>query len=83
MLLLTLVLVSNAALPVNGSMCVQAATGALTELADSYQPEEIGQHCYHLYEQFRPTVAGGQAGWGQRGHLDLNEVRDLAKHHSL
>lgn len=61
----------------------QVARDALSKLATSHKPEEIGDHCYHLYEQFRPNVAGGRQGWGQAGHLDLNQLREMAENHSL
>lgn len=60
---------------------LQDAKGSLVELANSYKPEEIGECCYHLYEQFRPTVASGQKGWGQKGQLDLAHIRHLAQQH--
>ena len=53
----------------------------MSELADSYKAEEIGDHCYNLYEQFRPSVASGQKGWGQKGQLDLTQIRQLAGEH--
>ena len=59
------------------------AYGAVKEvlegLANSYSPEELKQVAYSLYEQFRPQVAAGQRGWGQRGELDLETIRELAK----
>ena len=59
----------------------QDAKAALNTLADSYKPEDIGEHCYHLYEQFRPTIASGQKGWGQKGQLDLVQIKGLAEQH--
>ena len=64
-----------------GACRLQVARHALEELAGSYKEEEIGEHCYHLYEQFRPTVASGQKGWGQKGQLDLSQIRQLAEQH--
>lgn len=58
---------------------IQDAKAALEVLANSYKAEKIGEHCYHLYEQFRPTVASGQKGWGQKGQLDLMQIRQLAE----
>ncbi|KAL0036893.1 hypothetical protein WJX77_003943 [Trebouxia sp. C0004] len=60
---------------------LQVAKHALTELANSYKAEEVGDHCYHLYEQFRPSIASGQKGWGQKGQLDLTQIRQLAEKH--
>eukprot|EP00287_Rhodomonas_sp_CCMP768_P032054 CAMPEP_0202854790 /NCGR_PEP_ID=MMETSP1389-20130828/91180_1 /ASSEMBLY_ACC=CAM_ASM_000865 /TAXON_ID=302021 /ORGANISM="Rhodomonas sp., Strain CCMP768" /LENGTH=175 /DNA_ID=CAMNT_0049533389 /DNA_START=5 /DNA_END=532 /DNA_ORIENTATION=- len=36
------------------------------------------RHAYQLYEQFRPEVAAGTAGWGKAGELKLDAIRDLA-----
>jgi hypothetical protein len=55
---------------------VQAAMEAL---AQSYPPRELEQHAYKLYEQFRPTVPEGTAGWGASGELNLERIRRLAK----
>ncbi|KAL3145914.1 hypothetical protein ABBQ38_015281 [Trebouxia sp. C0009 RCD-2024] len=60
---------------------LQDAKAALKTLADSYKPEDIGKHCYHLYEQFRPTIASGQKGWGQKGQLDLVKIKGLVEQH--
>lgn len=60
---------------------LQVAKDALAELANSYKAEEVGDHCYHLYEQFRPSVASGQKGWGQKGQLDLTQIRQLVQEH--
>jgi len=34
---------------------------------------------YGLYERFRPQIARGEAGWGQKGELKLELLRSLAK----
>ncbi|KAL0037994.1 hypothetical protein WJX79_008926 [Trebouxia sp. C0005] len=60
---------------------LQAARDALAELANSHKAEEIGDHCYRMYEQFRPSVASGQKGWGQKGQLDLTQICQLAENH--
>lgn len=39
-------------------------------------PAEAG---YQLYERFRPQIALGKSGWGQKGELDLGLIRSLAK----
>ena len=51
---------------------------AMEKLAKSLIPEELAGRAFGLYEQFRPTVAKGQKGWGQKGELDLNLIRALA-----
>ena len=51
----------------------------MKELADSYTADEIGDEAYHLYEQFRPSVAQGQQGWGRKGRLDFEAIRSCKK----
>jgi hypothetical protein len=52
---------------------------AMIELASSYSPDELAARSYSLYERFRPEIASGKRGWGQKGELDLQRVRSLAK----
>jgi hypothetical protein len=52
---------------------------AMAELAASFGPEELSEAAYGLYERFRPEIAGGRRGWGQKGALDLALIRSLAK----
>lgn len=56
-----------------------AARGAMAELAQSFEPEELAELAYSMYETFRPKIAPGQRGWGQKGDLDLEVIRSLAK----
>ena len=51
---------------------------AMEDLAASYSPEDLAALGYKLYERFRPTIASGKAGWGQKGTLDLALIRSLA-----
>jgi hypothetical protein len=52
----------------------------LQGLAESYSdPEELGREAYNLYSQFRPQIPEGQAGWGKKGLLDLQHIKDLYK----
>jgi len=53
----------------------------LRKLADSYQPAELEQAAYTLYEQFRPDVPANTRGWGAKGELDLGLIRRLAGRH--
>ena len=54
-------------------------SAAMAELADSRDPEELASAAYGLYEQFRPAIPGGEAGWGAAGILSLAKIRGLAK----
>lgn len=49
-------------------------------LAESYSnPEELAKEAYDLYADFRPQIQTGQSGWGQKGLLDLQHIRELHK----
>lgn len=36
---------------------------------------ELDKKAFHMYEEFRPSVAGGQQGWGRKGKLELGEAQ--------
>jgi hypothetical protein len=57
---------------------LDAAREAMAELAAAYAPDELPDAAYGLYEQFRPQIARGKRGWGQKGTLDLDFIRSLA-----
>ena len=44
-----------------------AARAAMTALAQSMTPEELGVQAFGLYEKFRPNVPSGTRGWGATG----------------
>jgi len=48
---------------------------AMEDLARQHQPEALREAALTLYETFRPRVARGQQGWGQKGRLSLAEIR--------
>lgn len=50
---------------------------ALGALAGSMPAEQLAEQAYALYEQFRPAIPAGKAGWGATG--DLDQVIALAK----
>jgi hypothetical protein len=52
---------------------------AMAQLAAAFQPEELEDVAYGLYEQFRPKIAPGKRGWGQKGDLDLGLIHSLAE----
>ncbi len=58
---------------------LEPVRAALVELADSYSAEELESRAFGLYEAFRPEVARGQAGWGQKGELSLERIRSLVQ----
>jgi hypothetical protein len=56
---------------------LQDVRDAMAELADSYEPDELADAAYKLYEKFRPKIASGRRGWGQKGDLDLDAILGL------
>jgi hypothetical protein len=52
---------------------------AMEELASSFAKEELEAKAYKMYEQFRPAIPAGRAGWGAKGKLDLAFIRGLGK----
>jgi hypothetical protein len=54
-------------------------SAVMVQLADSMDAEELAAEAYGLYEQFRPAIPAGEAGWGAAGTLSLARIRKLAK----
>jgi len=46
-------------------------------LAASMPPNELARQAFELYEEFRPAVKSGAAGWGQAAKLDIVRIRRL------
>ena len=55
-----------------------AARAAMRDLAKSYEPEDLMQGAFGLYEEFRPEIPAGTTGWGAKGKLDLDQIRSLS-----
>lgn len=55
-----------------------AVERAMVALAAAFDPDELAEHGFALYEQFRPEVPPGTKGWGALGVLDLGKIRALA-----
>jgi hypothetical protein len=53
------------------------ARKAMMELAKVYEPDELAEQGFGLYEQFRPEIPEGVKGWGAKGELDLGRIRKL------
>ncbi|HJN14580.1 MAG TPA: hypothetical protein QGH10_03765 [Armatimonadota bacterium] len=51
---------------------------AMAKLCNAYD-DVLGEVAFGLYEQFRPEVARGQRGWGQKGQLDIDAIDQMAK----
>ena len=58
---------------------LEAVRKAMEELAGAFEPGAIEEVAYGLYETFRPKIAPGQRGWGQKGDLDLDLIRSLGE----
>ena len=52
---------------------------AMVRLAKSRTPARLSAEAFHLYEEFRPTIPAGVAGWGKAGVLDLKKLESLAR----
>jgi hypothetical protein len=50
----------------------------MMELAKAFEPDELPQNGFGLYEQFRPQIPEGVVGWGAKGELDLGFIEKLA-----
>ncbi|WP_237214564.1 hypothetical protein [Falsiroseomonas oryziterrae] len=51
---------------------------AMRALAQSLPPEELNRLGFRLYEAFRPEVREGVSGWGAKGELRIERIRDAA-----
>jgi hypothetical protein len=49
---------------------------AMVALADSMPPEELNRAGFRLYERFRPDVPRGAEGWGAKGQLQIDRIRN-------
>ena len=52
---------------------------AMQRLARSFDPKELADRAFRLYERFRPSIPEGVKGWGAKGNLDLGLIERLAK----
>lgn len=57
---------------------LEDADAAMTRLAKSMPRAELAAQAYKLYEEFRPEVASGAKGWGAKGRLSLDRIREMA-----
>ena len=55
-----------------------ATREAMEELAAALPSEKLRKQAYGMYVTFRPKIAPGKRGWGQKGDLDLDLIRSLA-----
>jgi hypothetical protein len=55
-----------------------AARKAMKELASAFEPGELEERGFGLYEEFRPEIPEGVSGWGANGELDLEGIEKMA-----
>jgi hypothetical protein len=53
------------------------ARDATMVLARSRRPSSLAQLGYELYVAFRSKIPAGTKGWGAKGRLDLDAIRDM------
>jgi hypothetical protein len=41
------------------------------------EEDELTREAFGMYERFRPTVKAGERGWGRKGELSLDTVREV------
>ncbi len=58
---------------------LEDARKAMEKLAQDFDPEELEEVGFGLYEDFRPDIPGGKRGWGAKGTLDLSAIPKLAQ----
>jgi hypothetical protein len=54
-----------------------AARLAMERLAKNFEPKELAERAFELYEQFRPEIPAGVKGWGAVGDLDLSVIEGM------
>lgn len=58
---------------------LEAVEEAMHSVAGSYTPDELNETAFRIYESFRPEIASGKRGWGQKGELSLARIARQAK----
>ncbi|MGG5822926.1 hypothetical protein [Falsiroseomonas sp. HW251] len=57
---------------------LQEARQAMEKLAKTLPPDELNRVSFKLYEAFRPQVPEGAKGWGAKGELHLDRIRQAS-----
>ena len=50
----------------------------MAKLASAFEPDDLAERGFSLYEEFRPKIPEGMNGWGAKGELDLGLIRKLS-----
>lgn len=55
--------------------------GCFEDVLGSWEGDEEGLSVegFNMYEKFRPDVSGGQKGWGRKGELSLDTIKDVVQ----
>lgn len=49
-------------------------TAAMRDLAGAVGKDELNERAFGHYEKFRPNVASGTRGWGQKGSFSVDGI---------
>lgn len=41
--------------------------------------KELNKRAFHMYEAFRPSVQSGQGGWGRKGELSIDKIKEVVE----
>ena len=58
---------------------LESVRRVMEDLAHAFRPEELAGRAFSLYERFRPDIPSGVRGWGAKGELDLDRIRELSE----
>jgi hypothetical protein len=58
---------------------LETVRSAMQRLATSFEPSELAEQAFLLYERFRPAIPDGARGWGAKGELNLDVIERLTK----
>jgi hypothetical protein len=58
---------------------LDAVRRVMDALAESLEPADLAASAFTLYERFRPEIPAGVRGWGAKGELSLDKIRELAE----
>jgi hypothetical protein len=56
---------------------LEATEKAMPGLAKKYGEADLNEVAFKLYEQFRPEVPQGEAGWGAVGYFDPEAIKTV------
>ncbi len=58
---------------------LEPVTRAMADLAKSYNPAQLADVAFKLYEQFRPKAPEGAEGWGAEGVLEFSSIQNAGR----